>query len=86
MRVMSLFDAKTHLSGVVASLLDGSETEVRILRHGKAVARLTRVTDADTTRRIGLAKGRFRVPADIDRCNAKVAKLMGVERRHAHSA
>jgi antitoxin (DNA-binding transcriptional repressor) of toxin-antitoxin stability system len=83
---MSLFEAKTHLSGVVAGLLDGSETEVRILRHGKPVARLTPVKDTDTARRIGGAKGRFRVPADIDRANPAVAKLFGVERHDAPSA
>ncbi len=75
MQTISLFDAKTHLSKVVAGLLDGSETEVRILRHGKPVALLTPIQPADTTRRIGCAKGKFRVPADIDRSNPKIQKL-----------
>ena len=86
MRTMSLFEAKTHLSSVVAGLLDGSETEVRILRHGKPVACLTPIHGVDTARRIGGAKGRFRVPTEIDRANPVVAKLFGVGRRHAHSS
>ena len=79
MRSISLFEAKTHLSSVVAGLLDGSETEVRILRHGKPVACLTPIKGMDTARRLGVAKGRFRVPADIDRANPAVARLFGVE-------
>lgn len=87
MQSMSLFNAKTHLSSVVAQLLDGSETEVRILRHGKPVARLTPITPADTSRRIGCAKGKFRVPADIDRANPAILKLFAAESaRDAHSS
>jgi antitoxin (DNA-binding transcriptional repressor) of toxin-antitoxin stability system len=86
MRSMSLFEAKTHLSRVVAGLLDGSETEVRILRHGKPVARLTPVQGTDTSRRIGVARGRIRVPADTNCLNDQVAKLFGAEGRDAHSA
>ena len=85
MKTMSLFEAKTHLSSVVAHLLDGSETEVRILRHGKPVARLIPYKTAGTARRIGCAKGKFCVPDDIDRANATIAKLFGTERHHAPS-
>ena len=75
MRALSLFDAKTHLSKVIAQLLDGSESEVHILRHGKPVARLTRIAPVDTSRRIGCAKGKFRVPANIDRVDRAVGEL-----------
>jgi len=75
MQSIGLFDAKTHLSSVIAKLLAGTETEVCILRHGKPVARLTPITSADTSRRIGCAKGKFRVPADIDRANPAILKL-----------
>jgi antitoxin (DNA-binding transcriptional repressor) of toxin-antitoxin stability system len=86
MRSISLFEAKTHLSGVVASLLDGSEAEVRILRHGKPVASLTPIRGVDTARRLGVAKGQFRVPDDIDGANPAVARLFGVECDDAHSS
>lgn len=87
MRSLSLFEAKTHLSGVVASLVDGGETEVRILRHGKPVARLTPIKPVETSRRIGCAKGKFRVPVSIDRANATVLKLFTTELAHdAHSS
>ena len=75
MQTISLFDAKTHLSKVVAGLLDGSENEVRILRHGKPVARLMPIEPADTTCRLGCAKGKFLVPDDIDRTNPAILKL-----------
>ena len=75
MQSIGLFDAKTHLSKVVAGLLDGTENEVRILRHGKPVARLMPIAPTDTARRIGCAKGKFRVPDNIDRPNPKILKL-----------
>ena len=31
------------------------------------------------TRRIGVAKGEFFVPDDIDECNTEIAKMFGVE-------
>jgi len=83
---MSLFEAKTHLSSVVADLVTGAESEVHILRHGKPVARLTPLRGADAARRIGIAKGRFRVPDDIDRSNPAVARPFGLGDPDAPSA
>ncbi len=75
MQTTSLFDAKTHLSRLVESLVSGEEDEVIISRHGKPVARLTALPHADVTKRIGLAAGRFKVPDDIDVDNPRIAKL-----------
>jgi hypothetical protein len=33
----------------------------------------------DTTKRIGIARGQFEVPDDIDGANAKIAALFGCE-------
>jgi antitoxin (DNA-binding transcriptional repressor) of toxin-antitoxin stability system len=84
---MSLFDAKTHLSGVVASLVSGDEGEVRILRHGKPVAVLRPIAPVDVSRRIGYAKGKFKVPQDIDHDNPVIAAMFGAgETKDARSS
>jgi prevent-host-death family protein len=76
MHTVSLFDAKTHLSGIVESLVEGREDEVIIARRGKPVARLTSLRQANVSRRIGAARGRLTVPDDIDGSNAVVARLL----------
>ena len=75
MQTVNLFQAKTHLSKLIDQIASGEETEIVISRNGKPVARVLPVVPADTSRRIGVAKGEFIVPDDIDQCNEEVAKL-----------
>lgn len=74
MHTVSLFDAKTHFSRLIEQIASGSENEIVISRNGKPVARVLPVRE-DASRRLGLAKGEFVVPDDIDRHNAEVAAL-----------
>lgn len=74
MQIVSLFDAKTHLSRLIDQIASGTENEIVISRNGKPVARVVPIQE-DTSRRIGLAKGEFEVPDDIDAHNAEVAEL-----------
>lgn len=75
MTTVSLFDAKTHLSRLVDDLVSGRERRVVISRHGKPVVSLEPIHAPDTSKRIGIARGRFNVPASIDGSNAIVAEL-----------
>jgi prevent-host-death family protein len=77
MHVVSLFEAKTHLSRIVESLLSGTEDQVVISRRGKPAVRVTPLAKADVSKRIGVARGRFEVPADIDGANETIASLVG---------
>ncbi len=77
MHTVSLFDAKTHLSRIVEDLVAGKEDRVIISRRGKPVACVTPLRKHDTSKRIGLARGRFSVPDDIDGANPEIAKLFG---------
>lgn len=74
MQTVSLFDAKTHLSRLIDQIASGTESEIVISRNGKPVARVVPIK-TDTSLRIGLAKGEFEVPDDIDKHNAEVAQL-----------
>lgn len=75
MQTVSLFDAKTHLSRLVEQIASGQESEIVISRNGKPVARMLPIP-ADATRRIGIARGEFEVPDNIDQHNPEVAKLL----------
>jgi antitoxin (DNA-binding transcriptional repressor) of toxin-antitoxin stability system len=79
MHTVSLFDAKTHLSRIIEDLITGRDDRVVISRRGKPVACLTPLKTVDTTKRIGLARGQFEVPDDIDAANTRVAALFGCE-------
>jgi antitoxin (DNA-binding transcriptional repressor) of toxin-antitoxin stability system len=76
--VINMLDAKTSLSKLVQALENGAETEFIIARNGRPAARLVPLSRAQTDRgqRIGVAKGRFTVPDDIDRSNPEVRELI----------
>jgi prevent-host-death family protein len=76
MSTVSLFDAKTHLSGLIEQIVSGAETEITIARHGRPVARLVPVAQVDTANRIGIAEDLFEVPDNIDTHNAEITRLM----------
>lgn len=76
MQTVSLFNAKTHLSGLIEQIASGIETEITIARHGKPVARLVPVSPTDSAKRIGIAAGQFEVPDDIDARNEDILHLM----------
>ena len=75
--VINMLDAKTSLSKLVQALESGAETEFIIARNGRPAARLVPLSQSrtDRSRRIGIAKGRFAVPDDIDRSNPVVREL-----------
>ncbi len=76
MQIVSLFNAKTHLSGLIEQIVSGVETEITIARHGQPVARLVPIRQTDTASRIGIAAGLFDVPDDIDAHNTVILNLM----------
>lgn len=79
MHTVSLFNAKTHLSRIVEDLLSGKADRVVIARRGKPVVQMIPAKAIDISRRLGLAKGRFDVPDDIDGANPEIAALFAGE-------
>ena len=75
MPTVNILEAKTHLSRLVEQVETGVEAEIVIARNGRPVVRLVPLPTQPAQRRIGLAKGQFVVPEDIDGSNADVASL-----------
>jgi antitoxin (DNA-binding transcriptional repressor) of toxin-antitoxin stability system len=81
--VVNMLDAKTNLSKLVDSLERGQEEEFVIARNGRPAARLVPLNQGSSqqsaaqisARRIGIAKGRFEVPDDIDADNDRILHL-----------
>jgi antitoxin (DNA-binding transcriptional repressor) of toxin-antitoxin stability system len=74
MQTVSPFDAKTPGSRLIDQIATGAEAEIVISRNGKPVARVVRIQE-DVSCRIGLAKGEFKVPDDINEHKVGVAAL-----------
>ena len=76
-QIVNMLDAKTSLSRLVHDLETGGAQEFIIARNGRPAARLVplHATSTDRARRIGVAKGRFKVPDDIDGSSAELTRL-----------
>jgi antitoxin (DNA-binding transcriptional repressor) of toxin-antitoxin stability system len=76
-QIVNMLDAKTSLSKLVHDLETGGADEFIIARNGRPAARLVplRAIDIDRSRRIGVAKGQFVVPDDIDQHADAIRRL-----------
>jgi antitoxin (DNA-binding transcriptional repressor) of toxin-antitoxin stability system len=70
-----MFEAKSSLSRLVETVELGREPEIIIARNGRPAARLVPIGAPQTLKRIGVAKGLFEVPDNIDQHNADIARL-----------
>ena len=75
MTAVNMLEAKTHLSRLVEAIEQGKEREIIIARNGRPVARLAPLEESPAELRIGIARGEFEVPDDIDISNEEVARL-----------
>jgi len=73
--VVNMLQAKSSLSRLVQAIEQGQEREIVIARNGRPVAKLVPLDADPANKRIGIAKGKFIVPDDIDAHNEKVARL-----------
>lgn len=74
---VNILEAKTNLSSLVRMVESGQEDMIVIARYGKPVVKITVFNDAPVSKRIGIAKGRLKTPADLDRDNEEIAAMFG---------
>lgn len=80
MQAVNMLQAKSSLSRLVEAIEQGQEREIVIARNGRPAAKLVPVDTVPAGQRIGVAKGKFEVPDNIDTNNEEVARLfMGGE-------
>lgn len=73
MSSVNMLQAKSSLSRLVESLEQGQKREIIIARNGKPAAKLVSIDHIG--QRIGVAKGLFEMPENIDAHNDEVAAL-----------
>jgi antitoxin (DNA-binding transcriptional repressor) of toxin-antitoxin stability system len=80
MHTVNMLEAKSTLSRLVEAIELGNESEIIIARNGRPAAKLVAIVNISPQKRIGVAKGLFTVPDDIDSCNDVVANLfLGIQ-------
>ncbi|HVN02734.1 MAG TPA: type II toxin-antitoxin system prevent-host-death family antitoxin [Caulobacteraceae bacterium] len=75
MTVVNMLEAKNNLSRLVEAVESGGEDEIIIARNGKPAARLVPLEQKKRGVILGIAKGKFVVPDNIDRDNDEIAKM-----------
>ena len=75
---MNVLEAKTNFSKIIAMLERKEEKEVIVARAGKPVVKIVWIEQEDISKRIGIAKGKFTIPDDIDECNDEIARMFGM--------
>lgn len=75
MQTVNMLEAKSTLSRLVDLIEQGLEREIVIARNGRPAARLVAINTFPLQHRLGIAKGQFVVPDNIDAHNAEVATL-----------
>jgi antitoxin (DNA-binding transcriptional repressor) of toxin-antitoxin stability system len=79
----------THLGAEARQLIEaierGDENEIVFVKDGQTIAKLVTAVERSSTVRLGLAKGMFKVPKDIDSDNAEIQEMFeGNEVRDSH--
>jgi prevent-host-death family protein len=62
--IINIHEAKTHLSRIVDEVAAGAE--VIIAKAGKPMARLTPIAGVQRPKKLGLLKGKIKVPDDFN--------------------
>ena len=75
MQTVNMLEAKSQLSRLVESIELGNTDAIIIARNGRPAAKLVSIQTQRGHVRIGIAKGLFEVPDDIDTHNAEVAEM-----------
>lgn len=75
MQSVNMLQAKSSLSRLVEAIEQGQEREIVIARNGRPAAKLVPMDSVPAGKRVGVAKGMFKVPDSIDAHNEDVASL-----------
>jgi antitoxin (DNA-binding transcriptional repressor) of toxin-antitoxin stability system len=77
MGTVDISEAESSLSRLLDALQSGVVREIIIARNGRPAARLVAIEPPGAGKRLGVARGKFKVPETIDAHNDEVNKLLG---------
>ena len=79
MMQVNVLEAKTDLSRLIRLLENKRVDVITIARNGKPVVEMKAIEEVPVSKRIGIAKGKFKIPDDIDKHNDEIAEMLTKE-------
>ncbi len=76
MMQVNVLEAKTDLSKLIRILESKKEDSITVARNGKPVVKMTLIDESPVSKRIGIARGRYKAPENFDACNAEAAAYL----------
>ena len=73
---VNVLEAKTDFSKLIRMLESGRENAITVARNGRPVVKITLVDETPVSRRIGVAKGKFKAPDDFDAAGEEAAAML----------
>ena len=73
---VNVLEAKTDFSKLIRLLESQREERIVVARAGKPVVQITLYKKPPVSKRIGIAKNKFKSPVDFDRDNTEIAALL----------
>ena len=73
---VNVVEAKRDFSKLIRLLETGKEESITVSRSGKPIVKITLTEEVPVSKRIGVAKGKFKAPADFDANNDEVYKML----------
>lgn len=70
---VNVLEAKTDFSKLIRLLESKREERIIVARAGKPVVQITLYKNSPVSKRIGIAKGKFKSPVNFDRDNEEIA-------------
>ena len=74
---VNILEAKTDLSRLIKLIESGKEDNIIIARYGKPIVKMSIYNNGPLSNRIGIAKGKFEAPIDLDQDNSEIEELFG---------
>lgn len=73
---VNVLEAKTDFSKLTRLLESGKEDSITVARNGKPVVKIVLIDQVHVSRRIGIAKGKFKAPDDFDSAGEEAAAML----------
>ena len=73
---VNVVEAKRDFSRLMRLLETKKEESIFVARNGKPIIKMTVVEETPVSKRIGVAKGKFKAPDDFDAANDEVCAML----------
>ena len=73
---VNILEAKTDFSKLIHILESGRESAITVARNGRPIAKITLVDSPPISKRIGIAKGKFKAPDDFEATGEEAAAML----------